>query len=70
MSSTTHTTYKRKSLREVLIENQGHTPEEADKRISQARRDITERIESGELPFDFCEEEFGLEPDYLDDLLI
>lgn len=68
--SDTATTYQRKSLREVLIQTQGYSPEEADKRIGNARRDIIERIEQGETPWDFCEEEFGLEPDYLDDLLI
>ena len=51
------------------MRDEGLTSEEADKRIQQARTEIMQRIEGGELPFDFMEEQFGLEPDYLDDLL-
>jgi len=58
-----------KSLKEVLIDRDGLTGTEADERINEARRELLERIENGEMPFDFCEEEFGLEPDYLTDLM-
>lgn len=58
------------TLKQIIMRDEGLTSEEADKRIEQARNDIHERIENGELPFDFMEEQFGLEPDYLDDLLL
>jgi len=47
----------------------GLTSAEADEQILNARRELMRRIEDGEMPFDFCEEEWGLEPDYLEDLL-
>jgi len=58
------------TLKQIIMRDEGLTSDQADKRLEQARRDIMERIECGELPFDFMEEEFGLEPDYLDDLLL
>lgn len=56
-------------LKEVLMKRDGLTSEEADKQIADARGELMERIGNGEMPFDFCEEEFGLEPDYLEDLI-
>ena len=47
----------------------GLTSAEADEQILNARRELMQRIEDGEMPFDFCEEEWGLEPDYLEDLM-
>ena len=58
-----------KSLIEVLMERDGLTLQEAKERIKQAKADLEERLGQGEMPFDFCEEEFGLEPDYLEELL-
>jgi len=43
--------------------------EEAEDLISQAKADLDERLEQGEMPEDICEEWFGLEPDYLMDLI-
>lgn len=31
---------------------------------------LGERIDAGDMPLDFCEEQWGLEPDFLDDLLL
>jgi len=60
----------RRSLKEILITRDGLTPEEADSRIEEAKLDLAEQIENGSFAdaFDFCEIEFGLEPDYLDEL--
>ncbi len=58
-----------KSLKEILMKRDNLTSEEADTLIAEASKNLTERIEAGEMPFDFCEEEFGLEPDYLEELL-
>ena len=49
---------------EVLKKRDGYTEEE----ITEARRDILDRIMDGEDGFDVIEE-YGLEPDYLEDLL-
>lgn len=43
--------------------------EEAEELIREAKADLKQRIEEGELPEDICEEWFGLEPDYLFELL-
>jgi len=48
----------------VLKKRDGYTDEET----AEARRDILDRIMDGEDGFDVIEE-YGLEPDYLEDLL-
>jgi hypothetical protein len=58
-----------RNLKQVLMSRDGLTSAEADEQILNARRELMRRIEDGEMPFDFCEEEWGLEPDYLEDLL-
>ena len=55
---------ERKTFDDVLRDRDGYTEEE----ISEARRDILDRIMDGEDGFDVIEE-YGLEPDYLEDLL-
>ena len=57
------------SLKNTLMVKDGLTGEEADEQIKDARARLMERLGNGELPMDFCEEEFGLEPDYLEELL-
>ena len=55
---------ERKTFDEVLRDRDGYTEEET----AEARRDILDRIMEGEDGFDVIEE-YGLEPDYLEDLL-
>ena len=55
---------ERKTFDEVLRDRDGYTEEE----ITEARREILDRIMDGEDGFDVIEE-YGLEPDYLEDLL-
>jgi len=55
---------ERKTFDEVLRDRDGYTDEE----ITEARRDILDRIMDGEDGFDVIDE-YGLEPDYLEDLL-
>ena len=55
---------ERKTFDDVLRDRDGYTDEE----ITEARRDILDRIMDGEDGFDIIEE-YGLEPDYLEDLL-
>ena len=57
------------SIKAVLMRRDGMNEEEADELIKQAEDDLYERLSKGEMPEDICEEWFGLEPDYLDELL-
>jgi hypothetical protein len=52
-------------LKKVLMERDGMTSEEADTAISEAR----DRVFDGEDPDDVLQDEFGLEPDYVFDLI-
>ena len=55
-------------IKPVLMKRDGFTEQEADNLIAEARADFHKRLEEGDMPFDICEEWFGLEPDFLDDL--
>jgi hypothetical protein len=57
------------SIKQVLIRRDGMTADEADELIAQARADLNERLAQGEMPDDICEEWFGLEPDYIIELI-
>jgi len=59
----------RQSIKEVLMNRDGMSAQEAEDLIEEAREDLYERLETGEMPDDICEEWFGLEPDYLDELI-
>ena len=59
----------RLSIKEVLMNRDGLTEEEALASIAEAKEELNERLTNGEMPFDFCEEQWGLEPDYLDELI-
>ena len=56
------------TLKEVLI-GLGYSEEEAKDDIEDAREELDERIMNGEDPYDYCQERWGLEPDYLEELL-
>jgi hypothetical protein len=59
------------SIAKVLIERDGLTEAEAKERIEEAREALHSYIEAGNL-FDaeeVCSEYFGLEPDYIDELM-
>ena len=58
-----------KTIKEILIERDGMTPEEADDLIAEAREDLMDRLGEGEMPFDICAEWFGLEPDFIEELI-
>ena len=59
-----------KTVKQILMDRDGMTEEDADNLISDARRDFNDRMDAGEMPWDFCEEWFGLEPDYLDEFMM
>ena len=58
-----------KSLKETLVERDGISSEEAEELIQECKNELNQRLEEGEMPFDICKEYFGLEPDYIFDLL-
>lgn len=57
------------NIKHVLMTRDGMTEQEADELIADARADLNERLEDGETPMDICEEWFGLEPDYMFELI-
>lgn len=60
-----------KTIKQILIERDRMTAEEADELIAQARAQLEEYLEEGDFAGyeNICEEFFGLEPDFLDELL-
>ena len=58
-----------KNLIETLMDRDGMSKIEAEQEVEECRQDLMNRLEEGDLPFDILEEWFGLEPDYLDDLM-
>lgn len=57
------------SLRNTLMLRDGLSESEVDEMIKSAKDDLMERLADGEMPDDICEEYFGLEPDYLEELI-
>ena len=53
------------SIREVLMRRDGMSGEEADQLIAEAREELAE----GRDPEEICADWFGLEPDYIWDLV-
>ena len=56
-------------IKAVLMKRDSMTSEEADELIDQAREDFYSRLGRGEMPDDICQEWFGLEEDYVEDLI-
>ena len=58
-------------IRDILVERDGITKEEADEIILEAREMLTEYLEEGDVESaaNICEEYFALEQDYLLELL-
>ena len=61
----------RKSLKQTLIDRDNLTPNEADEEIMLAQDQMNEYLFEGDLnrAYNICQEYFGLEPDYLDDII-
>ena len=60
------------SIRQVLMRRDGLTASEAENLIDEARADLYERLaesDSTDDLYNICEEYFGLEPDYLIELI-
>ena len=56
-------------LQKILIERDGLTESEANDLIAEAKEAMNNRLANGEMPDDICKEYFGLEPDYIMDLI-
>jgi len=56
------------TIKDVLMRRDGLSEEDALAEVAAARQDLFDRLKRGEMPFNLCEEWFGLEPDYLDEL--
>lgn len=57
------------TIKQVLMRRDNMSEEAAEELILQAKDDLDERLINGEMPEDICQEWFGLEPDYIFDLL-
>ena len=57
------------SIKSILMRRDGMSASEADSLIAGAREEMEEYMALGEYPDDICAEWFGLEPDYLMELL-
>lgn len=53
----------------VLMERDGMAKEDAEEVFDMAKLELNERLQAGELPSNFCQEYFGLEEDYLFELI-
>jgi hypothetical protein len=57
------------TLKLILMRRDGLSEEDAKAQIDECREDLYNRLEAGDMPFDIMGEHFGLEPDYLEDLI-
>ena len=60
-----------RTIKQILMDRDEMSAEEADDLIEEARNDMHERIESGDFSAaeDICSDYFGLEPDYIEELI-
>ena len=56
-------------IKNILMTRDDMSEKEADDLIQEAKDDMNERLANGEMPDDICSEWFGLEPDYLMELI-
>jgi hypothetical protein len=61
----------RKDIKTVLMERDNMTHDEAEELINEAMDDFAERLLHGDISsaYDICMDYFGLEPDYLEDMI-
>jgi hypothetical protein len=59
----------RLSISETLQQRDGLSAAEADRIVDELRDELFTRLDLGEMPFDLMEE-VGLEPDYLEELML
>ncbi len=60
------------TIKEVLMNRDNMTSKEADRAIKAAKEDLEKRLANPgdyDNPYDICQDHFGLEPDYLLELI-
>ena len=59
------------SIKQILMQRDGLSAEEAEELIIEARNDMNYMLENGDVDgaYNVCQDHFGLEPDYLDELM-
>jgi len=57
------------TIKEILMRRDGMTAKEADAMIRSAVEELEWGLMEDNPNYDICEDFFGLEPDYLDDLM-
>ena len=59
------------SIKQILMQRDGLSAEEAEELIIEARNDMNYMLENGDTvgAYNICQDHFGLEPDYLDELM-
>lgn len=57
------------SIKKILMERDSMSSGKADDLISDAKQDLDERLAAGEDAQDICADWFGLEPDFIMDLI-
>lgn len=57
------------TIKDILMKRDNMSAEDAEALIEDAKTDLHERLAAGEMPDDICAEWFGLEPDYIDELI-
>ena len=57
------------SIKSILMRRDGMSEEDAENLINECREELHRRLRNDEVPYEICEEYFGLEPDYLDELI-
>lgn len=62
---------RKENIKQILMERDGMSDDDARNLIIQADVELHYLLEEGDLDaaYNICEEFFGLEPDYLDELL-
>ena len=58
-----------KKIYQVLMERDGMTEADAKEAVTVCQTELNERLAEGDLPYDICEEHFGLEPDFIEELI-
>ena len=54
---------------DILMRRDGMTKEAAEDRVSECKEEFQRRLANNEMPFEICEEYFGLEEDYIDEIM-
>jgi len=59
------------TIKQILMKRDGLSAEEADELIDEAKEDVDYLLSNGDMDgaYNVCQDHFGLEPDYLDELM-